>query len=1022
MRFRLIALLLFPILSFAQFSPRFGGNIPNATTDFGVNFSKGITVYDTTSHKYYVSIMAVSSTDDLTSAAFKFIDITAGANLWNINGSHIYYNSGNIGIGTSAPLTKLHVYNSDYGDIFLTNSTLGSRYGAGLRGYGVGGEGGRTELGVLDDGTFTKGISISSQGSLLQFFTGTSAGSLTERMRITPTGRVGIGTTAVNTELEVNGVIKATGGTSTDWNNYRTSFTNSNKDTVPVVLFVGNSLTTGWNCTTDTPPSTYVSVPTHNGVAYSKINIGVGGMKALWLDSARGTTVIDNYHNRAGKNIMVLWIGINDLLTGRTPGQVFSSLEAFSTKYKALGWKIIVCTPPSCQPQTRNIDQRRYTYDSLIRFSYSNFSDGLADLAIEPHIGPLGSYSNTTYFCDQIHLTTLGSQMAANVIQAALVELITNERNKSLNNIISDTIFPNQVTVRANGYNVYHPQLRIQGVDDLHKKLAIGYNTSSDYGFIQAYQETVGYNSLLLNQDGGNIGIGTAVTGNDKLRIAGTSTANTGTPILNVTTGTGATTDEQLQFGVHDGDYSWLQAVKPGTGYRDIILNGLGGNIGIGTTAPTAKLEVSGLTKTTTLQVGAYNVSVTGNVSIPQSGSMVYPGAGIPVSTGSAWGTSITDASANWNTAYSHVSNTSNPHSVTKTQVGLGNVANTAQVTSVTGTAPIVSSGGTTPAISMPQVTGSVDGYMTAGLYNMLIGKLTDPTTTAGDIVYRTAGFPVINRLGIGESGNLLTVIDGLPSWRAIPILNQNTTGTAAGLTSQYIDWNSGSGGNSIANKPTLQTIINGTGFVKASGTSLSYDNSTYLTSNGLPNVTNKAQVELEDSTAGPNGYTSWYDGTTGLAAKAPLASPTFTGTATIPNTLNTAIPGTDHTTSGTLISLTATANSAIGDVIYIASTGKGTFCKADAVANCPYALAICADATINADAAGNWLVRGQIRDDTWNWTVGGLIYISTTGTTGNTLTQTAPSGANNVIMAVGVALSADVMYFFGNLIPIEHN
>lgn len=35
------------------------------------------------------------------------------------------------------------------------------------------------------------------------------------------------------------------------------------------------------------------------------------------------------------------------------------------------------------------------------------------------------------------------------------------------------------------------------------------------------------------------------------------------------------------------------------------------------------------------------------------SGSgMVYPGVGIPLSTGSAWGTSITDNSANWNTAF----------------------------------------------------------------------------------------------------------------------------------------------------------------------------------------------------------------------------------------------------------------------------------------------------------------------------------------------------------------------------------
>lgn len=32
--------------------------------------------------------------------------------------------------------------------------------------------------------------------------------------------------------------------------------------------------------------------------------------------------------------------------------------------------------------------------------------------------------------------------------------------------------------------------------------------------------------------------------------------------------------------------------------------------------------------------------------------TMVYPGAGLPVSTGSAWGTSITNNSSNWNTAY----------------------------------------------------------------------------------------------------------------------------------------------------------------------------------------------------------------------------------------------------------------------------------------------------------------------------------------------------------------------------------
>lgn len=34
-------------------------------------------------------------------------------------------------------------------------------------------------------------------------------------------------------------------------------------------------------------------------------------------------------------------------------------------------------------------------------------------------------------------------------------------------------------------------------------------------------------------------------------------------------------------------------------------------------------------------------------------GSMVYPATGIPLSTGTAWGASITNNSANWNTAFS---------------------------------------------------------------------------------------------------------------------------------------------------------------------------------------------------------------------------------------------------------------------------------------------------------------------------------------------------------------------------------
>ena len=123
-----------------------------------------------------------------------------------------------------------------------------------------------------------------------------------------------------------------------------------------------------------------------------------------------------------------------------------------------------------------------------------------------------------------------------------------------------------------------------------------------------------------------------------------------------------------------------------------------------------------------------------------------------------------------------------------------------------------------------------------------------------------------------------------------------------------------------------------------------------------------------------------------------------------------TAISENDHYGSGDIITLTASATMGIGDVVFVNSNGKTALCKADAIENCPYAFAICVSGSIGANEAGSFLTKGSLRDDSWNWTVGGLIFVSTTGTTGNTLTQTIPSGANNVIMPIGLALSADAL------------
>ena len=120
-----------------------------------------------------------------------------------------------------------------------------------------------------------------------------------------------------------------------------------------------------------------------------------------------------------------------------------------------------------------------------------------------------------------------------------------------------------------------------------------------------------------------------------------------------------------------------------------------------------------------------------------------------------------------------------------------------------------------------------------------------------------------------------------------------------------------------------------------------------------------------------------------------------------------------DVMASGTIISLTANEAQAVGDVCRIASDGKAAISSASAIAT--------SSVVVMQIDTGKYLLHGVARNDAWNWTVGGIIYLSVTGTTGNTLTQTAPSGANEVIQVVGIATHADRIYFNPQLVQVEH-
>lgn len=131
-----------------------------------------------------------------------------------------------------------------------------------------------------------------------------------------------------------------------------------------------------------------------------------------------------------------------------------------------------------------------------------------------------------------------------------------------------------------------------------------------------------------------------------------------------------------------------------------------------------------------------------------------------------------------------------------------------------------------------------------------------------------------------------------------------------------------------------------------------------------------------------------------------------------------TAAPGANNTATGLTITLTASENQAFGDVCYMASDGEATIADADALATAD-GLFMCLE-TVTTGNPASYLMMGVARNDTWAWTVGGLVYLSTTGTTGNTLTQTAPTGAADIVQIIGKATHADRLYFRPELVSIE--
>ena len=124
--------------------------------------------------------------------------------------------------------------------------------------------------------------------------------------------------------------------------------------------------------------------------------------------------------------------------------------------------------------------------------------------------------------------------------------------------------------------------------------------------------------AMFIDPDG-KVGIGETSPISKLDVVAGNSTAGDSGSMVSIKSAAGNTVNK-LNLGTSStGDYAWIQSVKPGSDVKSLAINPNGGNVGIGDTTPSYKLDVNGTIRATTSVI--QNGSATGNFVVSQGTS-----------------------------------------------------------------------------------------------------------------------------------------------------------------------------------------------------------------------------------------------------------------------------------------------------------------------------------------------------------------------------------------------------------------
>lgn len=212
-----------------------------------------------------------------------------------------------------------------------------------------------------------------------------------------------------------------------------------------IAIFDGDSITAGAGLTTPWVGQLTLAAPT-----VYVCNNGQASINSTQTLQSAYSCVDPTFNSFANRNTCTLWIGTND--GGSSSQPITANIAQYCRARRSLGFKVNVATMISRNGE----DTLKNTLNAALRQTWSEYADGLIDVAANPNLGADGAYASSTYFQQTagVHPT---QQAATNIIvplmQRAVNRLWSSQDFSSANVYTSGAPSPTAITAASQSGN-----------------------------------------------------------------------------------------------------------------------------------------------------------------------------------------------------------------------------------------------------------------------------------------------------------------------------------------------------------------------------------------------------------------------------------------------------------------------------------------------------------------------------------------------------------------------------------------